>query len=368
MNRRLHDRLRRHPRFENRPSRAALARGAGVPEVERLSFNESPFGPSPRVIQAVRDEAEALGRYPTSADDELRRAIAESVGRGISPDQVVTGAGAYEVLELLARANLSEGDECILSTPTFEASPRIVELEGGVVVDVPLLRPSFELDADGILGAVGPRTRMVWVCNPNNPSGVGVSAAQMDRLVRELPEDVLLVADEAYHQFVREEDALDTSGLVAAGRSNVCVVHSFSKAYGLAGLRLGYALVPEWLGDVVSRLHRAFHLSRLHLAAGIAALGDPDHVARSARLLLEGREELRRGLEALALRTWPSQTNFLMVDLGQPAAEIAGGLLRFGVQIRPLDDAGLPSYARVNVGSRDATRRLLEGLEQLLDR
>ena len=365
MKRPLHDRILGFPRFGNRPSRSQLAAEAGVSAMDRLSFNESPFGPSEAVRAAVRAEADRLGEYPTFADDDLREAIAVHFGRGLARAQVITGAGAYEVLELLARVSLDPGDECVLSSPTFEASPRIVGLEGGHVVDVPLLQPSFRLDLGGILGALTEKTRMVWVCNPNNPSGVGVTASEMATLVAELPEDVLLVADEAYHQFVRSEDAPDTLAYLAEGRPNVVIVHSLSKAYGLAGLRLGYALVPEWLGELVGRVHRAFHLSRIHLAAGMAAITDQDHVARSVAAILAERQALEDGLRTLGLRVLPSETNFVMAELPSAAEEVAQKLLGFGVQVRPLGDLGLDRYVRINVGPEAANRRLLAGLGEL---
>lgn len=362
----LSERLRRFPRFANRPSRRALAEQLGVERIDRLSFNESPLGPSPAVREAVRAEADRLGDYPTFADDELRLAVAEHIGRGLGPGNVVTGAGAYEVLELLTRATLEPGDECILSTPTFEASPRIVGLEGGVVVDVPLRRPDFRLEPEALIDAVTPRTRMVWVCNPNNPSGVGVTADEMRAVVEGVPDDVLVVADEAYHQFVRADDAPDTLAYLEAGRRNVAVVHSFSKAYGLAGLRLGYALVPEWLADEVGRLHRAFHLNRLHLAAGIAAVADQDHVRRTVDLVLSERARIEQRLRELGLEPLPSQTNFVLVEMPGSADDTATELLAGGVQVRPLGDLGLDRHVRINVGTPEANDRLLSGLARSL--
>lgn len=362
----LHDRLRRFPRFGSAPSRRELAKRHGLETVDRLSYNESPLGPSEAVREAVRAEADRLGDYPPFADEPLREAVVRQIGRGLTIDHVVAGAGAYEVLELLTRAMIEPGDEVVLSLPTFEASPRIVGLEGGVVVDVPLLRPSFRLDVDGILGAITERTRMVWVCHPNNPSGVAVTSEEMERLVSELPERVLLLADEAYHQFVRMENGPDTVAYLVEGRPNVAVVHSLSKAYGLAGLRLGYALVPPWLGDLTGRLHRAFHLNRVHLAAGVAALGDQEHVERVVDLVLGEREKLARGLEALGLETLPSQTNFVMVSVPRPAAEVAAELLEEGLQVRALADLGLDHHVRINVGRPEANERLLRVLSDLL--
>ncbi|MEM1245757.1 MAG: histidinol-phosphate transaminase [Acidobacteriota bacterium] len=363
---RLRDRLEGFPRFFNRPSRRQMAQERGLERIDRLSFNESPLGPSPAVRDAVREESERLGDYPTFADDDLRAAIAAQIGRGLGPEHLLTGAGAYEVLELLTRSFVEPGEEVVLSLPTFEASPRIVGLEGGEVVDVPLLRPSFRLDVEGLLAAVTERTRMVWVCNPNNPSGVGVTAAEMATHFERLPERVILLADEAYHQFVRSPDAPDTLAQVAAGRPNLLVVHSLSKAYGLAGLRLGYALGPPELLDLAARRHRAFHLSRLHLAAGIAAVGDARYVERVAEFVLGERDRLQQGLRSLGLEPLPSETNFLCVELPVAAQDATSRLTDHGVLIRPLDDLGLERHVRINVGSREANDRLLAGLKDFL--
>ena len=250
----------------------------GISKVYQLANNENPIGPSPKVIDAIAAVAPTLSYYPDYSDIGLRDAIAKVLGRGLTTEHIYTGCSGFESLELIARAFLGPGDELILSSPTFAgAYKKIAEPLGARVVDVPLTPDSFEYRVDAVLDAINQRTRLIMLCNPNNPTGTVLPRVAMDALMHAIPDQVLIVADEVYHHFVDDPAYPDSLRYVLEGK-NIVVVHSFSKAYGLAGLRLGYGIAKPDLANYIAGLHRGFHQNKLALAAGIAACGDQEHV------------------------------------------------------------------------------------------
>jgi histidinol-phosphate aminotransferase len=331
-----------------------------VDPVYRMSYNESPLGPAPSVIAAIRQAAPELGLYPPMGDESLRQALAHTLGRGLSEAHFFTGCSGYEALEFVARAFLRPGQEMIISPPTFEVYRRLAQLQGAEVVEVPLHRPNYEPDIAAILAAITERTRLLLLCNPNNPTGTIMTAEAMAWLVRELPDHVLLVTDEVYHHFVTRSDFPDSLGYVLAGKP-VIVIHTFSKAYGLAGLRLGYAVASPEIADEVGGLQRAFHQSRLALAAGLAALQDQAHLRANVQAVVEGRAWLVEQFERLDLPYLPSQTNFIMVQTPGPAQAIAEALLDWGVIVRAMPGE-LDHWLRVSVSRPEGNRRFIEGL------
>jgi histidinol-phosphate aminotransferase len=362
------------PRPQTRLTDEAVKQKYGVEVVYHLGYNESPLGPSPQVVEAIQQAAGDLGYYPPMGDESLRRALAETVGRGLTEDHFFTGCSGYEVIELAARAYLEPGDvhiersrdEVIISPPTFDAYRKIVKIQGATVVEVPLLRPEFVPDVDGILAAVTDHTRFVLVCNPNNPTGTMMNAAAMDRLVQELPDRVLLIADEVYFHFVTSTDFPDTLQYVLE-RKNIIIIHSFSKAYGLAGLRLGYGIARPDIANHIGGLHRGFHQNQLALAAGIAALKDQDHLERNVKTALEGKRWLGEQFNRLGLTCWPSETNYVVVETPQPAKDVAEFLLTYGVMVRPLKD-DLDHCLRISITVPEGNQRFIEGLTAFLEK
>ena len=269
-------------RIDSRTSPEDIRPPHGSGKLYQLANNENPLGPSPRVIETINELAPTLSYYPDFSDIELRRAISKVLGREVTPDLIFTGCSGFESLELIARAFLGPGDELILSSPTFSgAYKKIAEPLGAKVIDVPLTPETFAWRPDAVLEAVNDRTKLVMLCNPNNPTGTVISADAMDQLMSGLPDHVLVVADEVYHHFVEDPTFPDSLRYVLENR-NIVIVHSFSKAYGLAGLRLGYGIAEPEIANYIAGLHRGFHQNKLALAAGIAACQDQAHVRRIA--------------------------------------------------------------------------------------
>jgi histidinol-phosphate aminotransferase len=338
----------------------------GVDKVYPLDANETPLGPSPQVITAVQQAATELGLYPPMGDETLRQAIVETLGRGLTMDNIFTGCSGYEALELITRAYLEPGDEVIVHPPTFGVFAKITRLERAKVVAVALERPSFSLDVEAVLAAITPRTRLIILCNPNNPTGIITTAAQMQYLMAHLPDHVILITDEVYHDFVTRADYPDSLAYVLDGR-NIVVIHSFAKAYGLPGLRLGYGIAPPPIADHVGGLHRGFHQNRLALAAGIAALGDPAHMQRVVAVTLAGKQWLYEQLEALSVRYWRSETNFVLMETAVAGSDAVEHLRHFGVLVKAFPGE-LDNCIRVTVGLPEANERFIEGLAALVQK
>ena len=332
----------------------------------RLQNNENPLGPSPRVVEAIRAAAPTLGVYPSYSDIELRRAIVAELGRGLTPEHIFTGCSGFEALELIARATLSPGDEVILSAPTFTGAYRkVTEPLGAVVIDVPLETRTFRYRPDAVLDAVTERTKLIMLCNPNNPTGTVISAAAVEALMSGLPEHALLVADEVYHHFVDDSDYPDSLRYVLEDR-NIVIVHSFSKVYGLAGLRLGYGIARPDIANAIAGLHRGFHQNKLALAAGIAACGDQAHVRRVIEALRAEARWLCGEFDRLDIHYWKPAANFILFETRIPADELQAQLRQRGLLLRGQSRNGLPHAMRVSVGTRDANQAFIAALEDIL--
>ncbi len=358
------------PQF-NRPtsraSKAEIQEQFNLPQVYRMSFNESAYGPSPNVVAALQAAAAQIGDYPDFGDEVLRHALAEVWGRGLTPDYFFTGSSGFDTVELVTRAFLQAGDEVLISPPTFGIYAKLAAQEGATAVSVPLRQPSFTPDVDGLLTAVTERTRLLILCNPNNPTGTIMPAADMERLVNNLPDHVIIVADEVYRHFVTDPDYPDTLAYILAGKP-IIMIQSFSKAYGMAGMRLGYAIAPPAIANYVAGFMRGFHHNHLALVAGVTALRDPDHLQKNIDAALTGKAYLMAQFDRLGLAYLPSQTNFIVVKLpaSHNAAAVADALLPFGVMVRPLKDEGLENCLRVSVSTPAGNEQFIRGLEKVI--
>jgi len=340
-----------------------LDRELGITGSLKLASNESPLGPSPRAVAAMRAALEGVHRYPDGASFGLRRKLAARLGVG--EEQLVFGAGADEILELLAKVLLGPGDECVFAWPSFAMYPIVVKGMGARSVPVPL-DASLVHDLPAMARAVGERTRLVFVCNPNNPTGTSVGREDFDRFVEALPEGVVLAIDEAYVDFARRPDLPDALAWVRR-RPGTLAMRTFSKAYGLAGLRVGYAVADPELAGYLQRARHPFNVNRLAEVAAEAALDDREYLERLLRGNAEGIDYLTRELRALGLEVWPSDANFV---LAKPAARGAGlyeRLLREGVIVRPLGSFGMPDHVRITIGLPEENERLVKALRRILE-
>lgn len=306
-----------------------------------------------------------LNRYPDREDDVLRDAVARHLGRGLTPAHVFTGSSGSDVLELIARALLEPGDEVVVSRPTFQVYASTAERQRARVVSVPLDPTSLNWDVDAVLRAVTPNTRLIYLCNPGNPTGVVVPAPAVEALIAGLPERVVLVADEVYVHYVTSPAFPDSIGHVLAGRP-VVVVHSFSKALALAGLRLGYAVTRPGLAAAIAGVRRKFHLGRLDVAAGVAALSDEDFVRKTVELVHQELPYFYDTFRRFGVTYWPSDANFVLFRPPGDAGELVRQLAARGVMVRTTEANGMPGHVRVTVGLPDENRRFARALEELL--
>lgn len=337
-----------------------LERELGISDVVKLASNENPLGPSPRAIEAVQRVLANVHRYPDGASFALRSKL---VGKlGVAAEQLVFGCGADELLELVAKSFLGPGDEAVFAWPSFAMYPIVTKGMGATPVPVPL-DADLVHDLDAMAAAITERTRVVMVCNPNNPTGTSVGAAAFDRFAASLPDDVVLLIDEAYVDFARRTDFPDALGWVAR-RPGTVTVRTFSKIAGLAGLRVGYAVADRELAGYLERARHPFNVNLLAEAAAVAALDDREHLDRTLRQNTEGLGYLRRELGALGIETWPSEANFVLAKPGPGSYE---RLLREGVIVRPLVGFGMPDHVRITVGRPEENERLVKALRRLVE-
>ncbi|MGN8244279.1 histidinol-phosphate transaminase [Cellulomonas soli] len=318
----------------------------------KLSSNENPYPPLPGVVAALADAAMDVNRYPDMYATELTEAIASSLG--VATDNVVTGNGSVAVLAHVLAAVCETGDEVVMPWRSFEAYPIAVTLAGAVGVQVPLA-PGGRLDLPALAAAVTPRTRVVLVCTPNNPTGPAVHADELDAFLAAVPQDVLVVLDEAYVEFVRDPQAAD--GLAAlAAHPNVVLLRTFSKAYGLAGLRVGYAVARPRLVAGIRSASTPFGVSSLAQHAALVSLRSVDELMARVDAIVAERVRMLAGLRAQGWEVPDSQANFVWLPLGDQSSSFAADATRAGVLVRPFNGDGV----RVSVGEPEATDLLLE--------
>lgn len=334
-----------------------LQRELGLSRVVKLASNENPIGPSPKALAALSEATTTLNRYPDGGAYRLRAALAERWKVG--PDQLVLGNGSDEILGLLARAFLAPGDEAVMANETFVIYKMEVTAAHGISIEVPLKDGRHDLRA--MAEAVTERTKLLFVCNPNNPTGTAVRKDEVEALIALVPEHVIVVFDEAYYEYVRLADFPDTLRYVVQDR-NVIVLRTFSKIYGLAGLRIGYGVTTAEIADYLNRVRPPFNANSMAQQAALAALDDEEHVARSRALNGTEMEKLRTGLEALDLKPLPSETNFLYFDAGRDGRLLFEALLREGVIIRHIRGP----MVRVTIGLPEENELFLTALRRVM--
>ena len=327
-----------------------VQRELGLERVVKLASNEGPWGPFPAALEALERSARTLNRYPDGGAFQLRNALAER--HGVEPASVVTAAGADAVIGHLSVAALDPGDEIVTGWPSFVSYVLDALKLGAVPVRVPLARDHLDLDA--MLAAITPRTKLVYVATPNNPTGTMTTRAELDAYFERVPEHVLTVVDQAYFEYIDRPDYPDAvAEYVRAGR-RVLVLRTFSKIYGLAGLRVGYGVGPADVVEAISKTRRPFDVSTQAQVAALASMDDEGELAERRRLTREGREELQRVLREHGLEpAGPAVANFLFVEVGEEAPRLFDALLRQGAIVRPLGGFGAPGALRITVGTPD---------------
>lgn len=343
--------------------------GKPIEEVERelgrraikLASNENPLGPSPRALEAIRHCLDRANLYPDGNGYYLRRKLAESLGLGL--DQVILGAGSTDLIELVAKTFLTAADVAITSESAFYIYRLAIEEMGAALVQTPMQHATFDLSA--IAHAVSPRAKVIYLGNPNNPTGTMFTAQDLDRFLNALPPRILVVLDEAYYEYVQRPDYSHSLDYVRAGR-NILVLRTFSKVYGLAGLRLGYGMGHPELIECLNRIRSPFNANSLAQAAGLAALDDREHVARSVESNTREMKFVTKELTLLGVRHAPAVGNFLLIDTGRDCEEDFVRLLQEGVIVRPMKLYGFPTSLRVTIGTHPDNEQFLEALQRVM--
>lgn len=339
-----------------------VERELGISGSIKLASNENPLGPSPRAMAAVADALRTVHLYPDGSAFYLRRRLAER--HGVSPDDILVGNGSNEIIELIVRTFLRPRDEAVMADQAFVIYRMVVQAVAATPRVIPLR--NFTHDLEGIAEAVTPRTRLIFLANPNNPTGTIFRRAAWEAFLRALPpRQLLVVADDAYADYVEDPEYPDTIALRGDGNVPVVTLRTFSKLYGLAGLRIGYAVAPAPVIEAMQRIRQPFNVNGLALVGALAALDDVEHVQRTLAVNREGMRVLTEAFRRLELPFVPSAANFILVRVGQGLA-VYEALLRQGVIVRPMDGYGLPEYLRVTIGLPEENARFIEALETVL--
>jgi histidinol-phosphate aminotransferase len=329
--------------------------------VVKLASNENPLGPSPLAVEAMRRALLSTHRYPDSRAFHLRQRLAQHLD--VPEDWLLFGNGSTELIELAALAFLGEGDAGLIASGSFPMYRIALQVRGARIVEVPL--QNYRYDLAGMARVVREGVRLVYLANPNNPTGTWFCADALAEFLNAVPRGVVVVLDEAYYEYVEQPGYSRSLEELRAGR-HLIVLRTFSKIYGLAGLRIGYAVARPELLEAMARVRLPFNTSSLAQAAALAALDDTEHVRRSRENNRAGLAQLESGLRALGLEPIPSVANFVMVTLGQPAAAVVEALLQRGVLVRPLGWMGFPNAIRITVGTQEENQRLLEALAAVM--
>jgi len=347
---------------------AELEREYGVSNIIKLASNENPLGPGTKALEVISRAMPELARYPDGNGFDLKMALAKR--HHVDPACITLGNGSNDILVLLAEAFLKEDLEAVYSQYSFAVYMLAVKAVGATAKVAPARQPDADQplghDLDAMASLIGDKTRLIFIANPNNPTGTWLTAIQLENFLEKVPPDVIVVVDEAYFEYVQLPEYPDCVSWL--GRyPNLVVTRTFSKVFGLAGIRVGYSVSGPDIADVLNRIRQPFNVNSLALEAAVAALEDDEHVRKSVSLNETEKRRVVEGCDRLGLKCIPSQGNFVLVDTGGRALPIFEALLHQAVIVRPVDNYGLPNYLRITIGTQEENTRLMEALEHVLE-
>lgn len=331
----------------------------------KLSSNENILGSSPKALKAISDNVNNLSEYCDRTDVKLREKLSSFYNSEMNKDQFFTDNSGVSLLNLIERAFLEPGHEIIISNPAFKPYAVFAQKLGAKVIDVPLVGDNFDLDINGILDSINDSTRLIFATSPNNPTGTHIPKNQMDQLVNSLPEHVVLVYDEVYYQYVDADDYVRAYDYVKEGH-NVIGVNSFSKAYGLAGMRVGYGYSTEKIARYIAQACTPFMINTLALEAAIAALDDSDFIEKTVSLIATEKPFIYNELDQLGIKYWKTQANFITLKPEMNDKVFESEMLKEGIMVRPVANFGAPGCIRVTIGTREANVAYLNALKKVL--
>ena len=338
-----------------------LERELGITGSIKLASNENPLGPSPLAVKAIQGELTKLNRYPDGSGYYLKARLSDFLG--LPQERIIIGNGSNELIELVIRTFIQREDHVIQAFPTFLVYEKVVMASGAELQSIPLR--NFRVDLDSILKAVNDRTKVIFVNNPNNPTGSALSKHEIEEFLKALPKDILVVLDEAYIDFVTDPEVANGRELIDIF-PRILVLRTFSKLYGLAGLRVGYGFADEAIIDYMNRVRQPFNVNTLAQAGAKAALDDTDFVSRTLNLNRKGLAYLYDELDKLKLEYLPTQTNFMLIKIQPGGEQVYQQMLKQGVIVRSMDSYGLNEYIRINVGLPEENERFVKALRRVL--
>ncbi|MCP2520039.1 histidinol-phosphate transaminase [Candidatus Aminicenantes bacterium AC-335-B20] len=340
-----------------------IKRKYGLKKVVKLASNENPLGPSRLAVEAIRKSLDSINRYPIDDGYYLKKALSEKLD--FPMEQIILGGGSTDLIKMIARAFLDRDDKAIISETSFLMYRlAICEVNGKeAIIKVPLKNYTYDLES--FLNSLTPEVKLIFIANPNNPTGTMIRKKELDEFISKIPDNIIIVLDEAYKEYITDPDFPDGTNYIKKGKK-VIVLRTFSKIYGLAGLRVGYGISSEEIIDGLKRTKTPFNLPRVSHDGALGALEDEEHVKKSLKLNTQQREFLSKELKKLGLEVIPSVTNFIMVKSPKPAKEFAFELMKKGVIVRPLDAFEAPEHIRITVGTEEDNLFLLEKLKEIL--
>lgn len=334
-------------------------------KIYKLSSNENPIGASPKAIEALLEASKSIDIYPDQSDIRLRQALVEDFNGNLEADQFVTGNSGSEVIDMVLRAFVSEGDEVIFSNPCFLPYSVFSRWYGAKQIDIPLLKPNYDLDVKGIINAITDRTKVIFLTSPNNPTGSYIPKAILEDFLNRVPKNILIVFDEVYRHFADAEDYVTALPYVLKGH-NILGLNSFSKTYGLAGLRIGYGYTTKTIANYLRLIHKPFLMPLTSLEAAIGALNDHAFIEETVKTVQIGREFIKDSFASLGIMFWPTQANFFIIDPPLPEMEFTDKLMERGIMVRPVSQFGAPGKVRITIGNQEANQALVSAISNLL--
>lgn len=332
-----------------------------VSSIVKVASNENELGPSPLAMEAMKGAITEMHRYPDGGAFYLKQKLADRLD--IIPENILFGAGSNELIVFLCHVFLTSGNQLVMGAEAFAVYFLAAALYEGSVIRVPM--PEHTHDLDAMLAAITPETRIVAICNPNNPTGTMVSPDAIDRFVEQLPDDVIAIFDEAYFEVMPDEMKPDVLKYIREGRENIIVLRTFSKAYGLAGLRVGYAVAHPSLITLLNKVRQPFNLNAMAQVAAMAALDDEDHLQKTRDMVFQGLAFFEKELSALGIESVPSGANFILIKTGK-GREVFEALQKRKVIVRPMDPYGLPDFIRITIGTNEQNKAIIEALREVL--
>lgn len=337
-----------------------LERELGISNSIKLASNENPVGPSPAALKAIRDSLHDINRYPDGAGYYLKKALAKKLSaiESVSEDELILGNGSNELLNIAAKTFMQDGNDAVMAVPSFIVYSMAVQSVGGRPIEVPLKNYTHDLEA--MADAVTPRTKIIFIGNPNNPTGTINRKDEFDRAMEKIPENILVVLDEAYYEYVSDPAYADSMKYLHS-KKNVLILRTFSKMYGLAGLRIGYGIAKKGILDDMNRLREAFNTNSIGQRAALAALNDSEHLSHSRNINEAGKKYLYEELSLIGVKYVPTETNFIYIPL-EKAIAVYEGLMKMGVIIRPMG----PKAIRVTIGLPEENKRFIDSFKTVI--